>query len=394
MTSIEIGLLAVVALLAFNNGANDNFKGVATLFGSGTISYKKAVMWAMVSTFAGALVAFYIGDNLIKAFSGKGLVGADVLKDPAFLTAVAAAAAATVMLATKAGFPVSTTHAIIGGLVGAGLAAPGGVALIKLGSKFALPLLLAPFLGLVLTYFLYQIFHRVRKRMGVIRQTCLCIGEVEHVVATEGPALALANEHGGAPILRDALGSIEIRPQLEIHIDSTARCTQRYDGAVIGMSAEKILNFLHFLTAGSVGFARGLQDTAKIVGLLVGASIVSTGNQPSLLWAIALVAIAMALGGLLNARRVAETLSHKISDMNDGQGFTGNLVTSFLVIGSALYGWGVSTTHCSVGALFGIGAANGTARWTMIRQIILAWLITLPIAAIFSSLLYLTLTQI
>ena len=89
----------------------------------------------------------------------------------------------------------------------------------------------------------------------------------------------------------------------------------------------------------------------------------------------------MALGGYLAAGRIADTLAHKIADMNAGQGFTANLVTSLLVTGSAIFGWGVSTTHCSVGGLFGIGIANRSAHWQMIRQIILAWLITLPVAA-------------
>ncbi len=77
---------------------------------------------------------------------------------------------------------------------------------------------------------------------------------------------------------------------------------------------------------------------------------------------LVLVAVAMAVGGLLNARRVAETMSRRITRMSPGQGFAANLVTSLLVAGTARLGLPVSTTHVSVGSLFGIGVVSGTAR--------------------------------
>jgi PiT family inorganic phosphate transporter len=89
----------------------------------------------------------------------------------------------------------------------------------------------------------------------------------------------------------------------------------------------------------------------------------------------------MALGGVLQARRVAETMAHRIADLNDGQGFTANLVSSALVLFASRLGLPVSTTHVTCGALFGIGAVNRTARWRTISKIALAWLITLPISA-------------
>ncbi len=388
MTLTTILLIIAVSWLAYSNGANDNFKGVATLFGSGTTSLNFAIWWAMLTTLAGAIVAFYLGGLLIKAFSGKGLVGAEVLADPSFLFTVALAAAITVFLATRLGFPISTTHAIIGGLVGAGITAPGGVAFLLLGKKFLLPLILAPVLGVIITFILYNIFRSARKVLKVEQTTCLCIGAKEYVVATETPGLHLASIAGGEMVLKNHSGQTIPIPHINVEIDEEAKCIQRYDGNVFGIRADTILNYLHYFTAGAVGFARGLQDTAKIVGLLVGASLVGLTDQTSMIWGIGLVAFFMALGGLLSIKQVAETLSHKIADMNNGQGFTANLVTSILVIGSALWGWGVSTTHCSVGALFGIGVANGTARWKMITQIILAWLITMPTAAVLALIIY------
>src|SRR5262249_26779710 len=100
---------------------------------------------------------------------------------------------------------------------------------------------------------------------------------------------------------------------------------------------------------------------------------------------LALVAGAMAVGGLLNARRVAETMSRKITSMNAGQGFTANLVTACLVGAASRFSLPVSTTHVSVGALFGIGMVNRTAHVRMILSILLAWVTTLPIGALFAA---------
>ena len=88
----------------------------------------------------------------------------------------------------------------------------------------------------------------------------------------------------------------------------------------------------------------------------------------------------MTLGGLLFVRRIAEVMSQKITKMNASEGLTGNLVTAFLVIVASKMGLAVSTTHVSVGALFGIGAENGQANLKKIIEIVLSWVMTLPIA--------------
>ena len=112
----------------------------------------------------------------------------------------------------------------------------------------------------------------------------------------------------------------------------------------------------HYVSAAAVSFARGLNDTPKIVALL----LVVAGPRFARLSMLA-IALAMALGGLLNARKVAETMSKKISKMNDGQALTANLVTAFMVIVASRLGMPVSTTHVSVGAISGIGIVNGSA---------------------------------
>ena len=100
------------------------------------------------------------------------------------------------------------------------------------------------------------------------------------------------------------------------------------------------------------------------------------------------VALAMAIGGLLNARKVAITMSKRITPLNSGQGFTANLVTSTLVILASRFGLPVSTTHVSVGSLFGIGLITREANRRVVSGILMSWLLTLPIAAILSAVIY------
>jgi PiT family inorganic phosphate transporter len=145
MTAGIAAALAAGVALSLANGANDNFKGVATLFGAGVLRYWPALALATVSTFAGSLAALAAGAALVASFSGKGLVPDAIVADPAFMTAVGVAAAATVLLASWRGLPISTTHALLGALVGVGLVRAGGsVDVSRLSAAFALPLLASP----------------------------------------------------------------------------------------------------------------------------------------------------------------------------------------------------------------------------------------------------------
>jgi PiT family inorganic phosphate transporter len=157
---------------------------------------------------------------------------------------------------------------------------------------------------------------------------------------------------------------------------------------MIGFNGQKLLDAGHFLSAGAVSFARGLNDTPKIValGLIAGAL--------DLRISVLLVAGMMALGGLLSSAEVAQTVSKKITGMEPDQGLWANLVTSFLVIFASKWGMPVSTTQVSCGALFGIGIANGQAHWRMIRTILMAWFLTLPVAALLSAGVYFLVCQV
>jgi PiT family inorganic phosphate transporter len=106
------------------------------------------------------------------------------------------------------------------------------------------------------------------------------------------------------------------------------------------------------------------------------------------------VGVGMAVGGLLNARKVAMTMSKKITPMTHGQGFSANVVTAALVVFASRLGMPVSTTHVSVGSLFGIGVVTRQANVRVVSQILLSWVLTLPIAAALGALIYWLLTRL
>src|SRR5579862_2977612 len=138
-------LILATCFLAYSNGANDNFKGVASLLGSRTCGYRTSISWATITTGAGSIAAIFWAKSLLTKFSGKGLVPDALTAQPEFLLAVALGAGATVILATLLGCPISTTHGLTGALVGVGLVAEGGsVNFSALGKNFVSPLLLSP----------------------------------------------------------------------------------------------------------------------------------------------------------------------------------------------------------------------------------------------------------
>ena len=360
---LTTSILIAVILLAYANGANDNFKGTATLWGSGTLTYQNALRLATVTTVAGALVSVFFATTLVKNFSGKGLVPDTLAQSPIFLLSVALGAGLTVLLATRFGFPISTTHGLVGALVGAGFAgAANSVNISQLGKTFFLPLVLSPVLAMIASVVVYLIFKRVRELLKIKKESCICVVQEPSVTTSSYVPLAMS-----------------ATPKI---VASTEGCDEMYVGKIAGINAQSLLNGLHYLSAGTVCFARALNDAPKMAGLLIVGSMFSPGIN------ITLLAIAMAVGGILQARKVAETMSRNITPMNHGQGFSANLVTGVLVILASTKGLPVSTTHVSVGSLIGIGLTTGKADYSQIGKILLSWVMTLPIAAILSGLLY------
>lgn len=367
--SVIWGLLVCLVLaVAYSNGANDNFKGVATLYGSKTTSYKSALIWATVTTIAGSLVSLMLAQALVKTFSGKGLIPEELLGTSELLLAVSIGTAVTIFIATFIGMPTSTTHALTGSLTGIALIATTSFApLSSLSKNFLLPLILSPVIAVFVAVTVYFMLHKTRKLFGFTSQTCVCL------------------QNGCKEVVQvQADGSMYIQgTTTTIMMDEVEECTQNYKGSMVGMKVQKPVDVLHYLSSGAVCFSRAVNDTPKIAALLLAAPL-TMGTHTIL----GIVAFAMALGGWLNAKKVAETMSNKITNMSTGQGLAANLSTAALVLFASKLGVPVSTTHVSCGTLFGIASVNGNAQWTTIFQILFAWFTTFPFAAVVGALTF------
>lgn len=362
-------LILTVFLLAWSNGANDMFKGVASLYGSGAAKYRTALAWGTLSTAAGSLSAMVLAAGLLSKFSGKGLVPNDLAGTPQFVVSVAMAAGITVLLATLMGFPISTTHALTGAMLGSGWIAVGsGVKLTVLGKGFLLPLLLSPVLAVAVGASIYFGFHSLRVFRRIPKAWCFCLGVETQSIPIPHPSSVMMAQ--------------ECAPQISASCGTVMDCKERYEGRFVGIDSQKLVDCGHFVSAGVVGFARGLNDTPKMAALLLAVPAMNAS------WAMCVIIAAMSIGGVMGARKVAETMAHRITSMNHGQGFSANMGTGVLVMMASLYGLPVSTTHVSVGSLFGIGLVNGKANFSVIRKIVLSWLVTLPCACVLGMAIY------
>ena len=354
MTLLTAVVIGATLFLAYSNGANDNFKGVATLLGSRVVNYRTALAWATVTTFLGSLSAAFLASELITVFTGSGLVPDQLIAAPEFMAAVVLGAGLTVFTATLLGLPISTTHSLLGALLGSALAGhSGGINLATLNGNFLYPLLASPLIAMALVGFLHPLvlqLARLRPRAGR--------GIMPHL---SGAMAAV-----GASLPRASAGS-EVQPS---PAGSRGGDPSPPSGGTRRFAAHDVL---HLMSAGAVSFARGLNDTPKIVAILLGAQALNL--QPSVL----LVALLMAAGGILQARKIARTMSFRITALNRTEGAFVNLVTSTLVIFASRWGVPVSTTHVSCGSLFGLGLVKGSLNWGVLGGIFSAWVSTVPI---------------
>jgi len=346
-----LSLLIIFVLtmaLAAANGANDVSKGVATLAGSGVARYRTAILWGAAATLAGALVSGLFAERMINLFT-SGIVSAK--PTPAFTMAVICGAVGWVTIATVAGIPVSSTHAIIGSLLGAGLLfAPSAIAWSNLAPTLVVPLLLSIAVSYAVSAGLNRVFGNAEP------VDCLCVGA----------------EQLDAGVLQ--------MTQIKVMTGTTQECASA--GGYLRLNAE----MLHWLSSGAVGFARGLNDTPKLVaiGMLVLGTHIST-NVLVLTVAGAMFAASLYAGG-----RVARVLAERIVRMDHREGLLANLATALLVGIGANLGLPMSTTHVSTGAIAGIaGGDTGRLNRRTMRDLALAWTVTPLVAGLISGVSFL-----
>lgn len=334
--------------LAAANGANDIPKGVATLAAAGVTKIRTALIWGTIATVAGCLTSLTFASKLTELFS-KGIVSAK--PTPEFAIAVLVGSAAWVALATIRRLPVSTTHALVGALLGAGtVLSAKSVHWNVLAIKVAQPMLLSVLIAFVISALFAIVWQRLVLR-SLIRRATAPAPTTPSLVGAGGVATATAPETDPAPS-----PAPDAQPAVRL--------------GVVGA--------LHWLTAGLTSFARGLNDTPKIVA--IGSfALISGMTAQTLLFT---VTAAMAIGGLAAGSRIAKCMCCCVVKMPHVEGFMANLTTATLVGLGALRGLPMSTTHVSVGAIAGTAGTDVSRLQTKtLRDFAMAWLVTPPFAA-------------
>jgi PiT family inorganic phosphate transporter len=318
---IEVIFLITIIVsiyMAWNIGANDAANSMATSYGSGALTLKQIIIIAGILEFSGA---FFFGSRVTKTV-GKGIVPIELL-DPHIIAIGALAAIFSaglwITIATYYHLPVSTSHSIVGAMLGFGLAAVSEdlipLEAIKWGvlNKIVMSWILSPLTGAILAFMIFS----------VIRITILSRMDVERV--------------------------------------------------------EQIFRYLQVFTACYVAFAHGSNDVANAVGPV--SATFGFSETPS--WILALGGLGIAIGIATWGYRVIETVGKRITELTPTRGFSAEFATATTVLSASYLGMPISTTHTLVGSVLGVGFAGGLASVdiSVVKRIIYSWLLTIPVAA-------------
>ncbi len=387
--------------MAWAIGANDVANAMGTSVGSGALTLRRAVVVAGVLEFCGA---FFVGGHVTDTVR-KGILDASLVQaSPDLLLqgmlGALAAAATLLLLATRAGLPISTTHAIVGAIVGFGAVGLGLDAVIwsKVG-QIAASWVTSPLMGGVLGFL---IFHLVRhlvldranpfeaaQRVGpyFFFAVFFVIGLVTLFKGLKH--LDLDYDLPGALLRATAVGLAGGALGRVFLTRVKARAGKGHD--VRFVDVERVFAVLQILTASAVAFAHGSNDVANAIGPL--AAIVNVAQGAELAgkaavapWMLAVGGLGIVLGLSTWGYRVMETIGRKITELTPSRGFSAELAAALTIVVASRAGIPVSTTHILVGAVLGVGAARGIGALDLrvVGRILVSWVATLPIAAALS----------
>jgi len=393
------GTLAVY--MAWAIGANDVANAMGTSVGSGALSIRNAVIVAAVFEFSGALfVGGHVTDTVRKGMLDMELVRAD--PDLLLFGMLGALASAGTLLAvaTKFGLPVSTTHAIVGSIVGFGSVA-WGVDAVNWGkvTQIVVSWVTSPVMGGVLAFLIFNL----------VRYSILSRDDPMKSAKRAGPYFFFAVLFIiGLVTLFKGLKHLNL--DLDLPEALMASVGLGLVGAVIGwvflsrvkslgarktgarfVGVERVFVVLQILTACAVAFAHGSNDVANSIGPLAAINAVVqeadlAKKQPVELWMLALGGIGIVFGLATWGYRVMETVGRKITELTPSRGFAAELAAAITIVLASRLGIPVSTTHILVGSVLGVGLARGIGALDLrvVGRIIVSWVATLPIAATLS----------
>ncbi|MCB4802706.1 PiT family inorganic phosphate transporter [Methylobacterium brachiatum] len=320
--TLLILLIAVALVFDFLNGLHDAANSIATIVSTRVLAPRYAVIWAAFFNF----VAFLIFGLHVASTVGSGIVDVTMVTDRVILGALGGAISWN-LITWYAGIPSSSSHALIGGLLGAGIAKAGLTAIVWPG-----------------------------------------------VIATSA-AIVLS------PALGFGLGLLLMLAVSWIFVRATPHAVDR------------LFRGMQFVSASLYSLGHGGNDAQKTMGIiavLLYAHGEAGGAFHVPLWVVLSCQTAMALGTLLGGWRIVHTMGSKITRLSPMQGFcaeTGGAVTLFA---ATAFGIPVSTTHTITGAIIGVGAAKrvSAVRWNVAQGIVVAWVVTMPAAALVAALVY------
>ncbi len=405
-SGLFIGFAAVVAfLMAWGIGANDVSNAMGTSVGTKTLTVKQAIIIAIIFEFLGAYLA---GGEVVSTIKDGILSPECPIDTPDLVLGMISAmlsAGLWLIVATLFSWPVSTTHSIIGALVGFGVVAS-GVSAIQwgvfggiVGSWIITPAIagvFAFFLFVHIQRFIFCKFHPLKhaKRIApyYVFLTVLIISVVtldkglKHVnielTASESWLLGL-----GISVISGIIAKILFKM---LHFDQTLEAKKHY------ANVEKLFSVLMLMTACAMAFAHGSNDVANAIGPLASvATILSSGELPegSLSfpsWVLPLGATGMVVGLATFGYKVMNTVGSGITALTPSRGFAAQLATAGTVVLASGTGLPISTTQTLVGAIMGVGLARGIAaiNLNIVRNIVVSWVVTVPAGAFFAIIIY------
>ncbi len=390
--------------MAWNIGANDVANSMASAVGAKAITIRQAIFIAAILNVVGAT---FIGSHVTKTIR-KGIVSTDIMSDPhlALLGALAAllAAALWVSFATWKSLPVSTTHSIVGAMIGFGVIV-GGFSVINLGKLGAVVMswVISPVFALLISYGMFKLIVKLILSRDDPFQQALKLSPVFVGLAAFVVVLSFLFK---TPLGKKFHLSMPMAVLIALALAALLGyigmwVLKRYLGHLPSRNEEEIFRRIQIGTSCYVALAQGSNDVANAIGpLAVIYFIVKTGgvgvNVPVPLFLLLFGGIGIACGISMAGHRVMDTIGSKITTLSNSRGFSVDFAAATTVLVASKLGLPVSTTHATVGGVMGVGLARGmeAVNFKIIFKIMLYWVLTVPAAAFTSIVIFLVLRMI